>query len=677
MKKLWIVSVFTVVWMWMACSQPASKSVLSIDRKNLDTTVSPGTDFYQYANGGWLKNNPIPEAFGSWGSFNELRDQNNIKLHDLLEGAMKANAPKGTIKQKIGDFYASGMDSAGIEAAGLTPLAGEFARIDAIQSGSDLQDVIAHLHHYSMAPMFNFYSDQDAKNSNDVIAQATQGGLTLPERDYYFNMDDKSKSIRAEFLTHMKKMFTLMGQDSVTAEKNAQTVMNIETRLAKASMTVVEQRDPNATYHKMTIEEVSRLTPNFTWTKYLASVGLGEVQSLNVAQPEFFKEVNAMQTAVSLDDWKTYLRWHVINMAAPYLNQAFVEQNFKFNGTVLTGQRALQLRWKRVSNTVDQRIGMALGQLYVEKYFPPRAKAKANEMIGNLKAAMKDHIEKLEWMTDSTKAKAQKKLSTFAVKIGYPDQWRDYTGLEIDRGSYIINIMRADSFEFRRLMAKVGKPVDREDWGMTPPTVNASYNPGLNTITFPAGILQWPFFNPDADDAFNYGCMGAVIGHEITHGFDDEGRQYDAEGNLKDWWLPEDEKQFNLRAKLVEEQFNQFVAVDSLHVNGKLTLGENLADLAGLTIAYDAMKKSMEGKPAPAKIDGFTAEQRFFLAWAQIWRVNMRDQTLRLLVTTDPHAPGKFRVNGPFANMKQFQEAFGLSDNDPMIRPDSLRVVIW
>ncbi|MBX7150798.1 M13 family metallopeptidase [bacterium] len=677
MKRLWMLSMLAILWMWVACSQPMPKSGLSIDRKNLDTTVLPGTDFYQYANGGWLKNNPIPEAFGSWGSFNELRDQNNIKLHDLLDDAMKANAPKGTIKQKIGDFYASGMDSAGIEMVGLAPLAGEFARIDAIQSGTDLQDVIAHLHHYSLSPMFNFYSDQDAKNSNDVIAQATQGGLTLPERDYYFNADDKSKSIRAEFLTHMKKMFMLMGQDSVTAEKNAQTIMKIETRLAKASMTVVEQRDPNAIYHKMTVDEVSKLMPNFTWTKYLASVGLGDVQSLNVAQPEFFKELNTMQTAVSLDDWKTYLRWHVINMAAPYLGHAFVEQNFKFNGSVLTGQRALQLRWKRVSNTTDQRIGMALGQLYTEKYFPPRAKAKAKEMIDNLKLAMKDHIEKLQWMTDSTKVKALKKLSTFAVKVGYPDKWRDYTGLDIDRGPYILNIMRADSFEFRRLMAKVGKPVDREDWGMTPPTVNASYNPGLNTITFPAGILQWPFFNPDADDAFNYGCMGAVIGHEVTHGFDDEGRQYDADGNLKDWWLPEDEKQFNRRAKLVEEQFNQFVAVDSLHVNGKLTLGENLADLAGLTIAYDAMKKSMEGKPAPPKIDGFTAEQRFFLAWAQIWRVNMRDQTMRLLVTTDPHAPGKFRVNGPFSNMKQFKEAFGLSDSDPMVRPDSLRVIIW
>ncbi|HMV25261.1 MAG TPA: M13 family metallopeptidase [bacterium] len=649
----------------------------TIEAENLDTTVAPCNDFYQYANGGWLKNNPIPAAFSRWGSFNELADFNTTALRGLLETAANdKNAQKGSNQQKIGDFYYTGMDSAGIEAAGLKPLASEFARIDGIKDVKDLAVVLSYYHQFAMDPAFNVFVGQDDKNSTMMIANAYQGGLGLPDRDYYTKTDEKSKTIRSAYEKYIAKLLMLSGIDEKSSVKAASAIMGIETQLAKASMTRVEQRDPNAVYHKMTVEELEKTAPNFMWKTYFESLGLAAMKDLNVGQPHFFKELSGMIKSVSIADWKSYLRFHVLNYAAPYMSSDFVNASFEFQGKTLTGQKEMQPRWKRVSNVTDQSLGDALGQVYVEKYFPPASKKKALAMVNNVKEAFRDRLMKLSWMSDSTRQKALAKLNTFVVKIGYPDKWKDYSTLEIDRQSYLGNVMRAQQFESKRLLAQVGQPVDRNRWGMTPPTVNAYYNTGMNEIVFPAGILQYPFFNPDADDAFNYGSMGAVIGHEITHGFDDQGSQYDAEGNLKNWWSQEDRKQFESRADRVVKQFDGFVAIDSMHVNGKLTLGENIADLGGLSIAYDAMIKAQNGK-TPPKIGGFTAEQRFFLAWAQIWRTNIRDERLRLMINTDPHSPGKFRVNGPLENMPEFYKAFGCKESDGMVKTDSNRAQIW
>ena len=453
--------------------------------------------------------------------------------------------------------------------------------------------------------------------------------------------------------------------------------MEMETELAKASMTRLQQRDPNATYHKMTLEDLSGLTPAFSWEQYFQEIGLSKPGSLNVGQPDFFKALNQLIADRSINDWKTYLRWHLIRAASPMLNGAFVNESFRFNGTVMTGAKELRPRWKRALSSVNEGLGEALGILYVKKYFSPEAKARALEMVNNIREAFRERIKSRQWMSEGTRIKALGKLEAFKVKIGYPEKWRSYAGLEIDRGPYVLNAMRADSFEFKRLLAKIGQPVEPTEWGMTPPTVNAYYNPTMNEIVFPAGILQPPFFDPNADDAVNYGGMGAVIAHEITHGFDDQGSQFDAKGNLTDWWLPQDKNSFTARTTYVEKQYDEFVALDTLRVNGKLTLGENIADLGGLTIAYAGLKKSMQGKPAAEKIDGFSPEQRFFLAWAQMWRANHRPEELRRRLILDVHSPGKFRTVGPIVNMAEFYEAFPVNPGEPMFREEKLRAKIW
>ncbi|MDX5481610.1 MAG: M13 family metallopeptidase [Hymenobacteraceae bacterium] len=648
-----------------------------LDLANMDTTVSACADFYQFANGGWAKNNPIPASESRWGAFNELAEKNNAVLRELLtEASSNTTAAKGTATQMVGEFYAAGMDSVAINRAGITPIKPELDRIAAVKSRDELLRTVADLKTKGISGYFGMYVSQDDKVSTQYALQAGQGGLGLPDRDYYLKDDDRSRNIRSEYLKHLQNTFQLLGDDAATAQRKAQRVMAMETQLARASMTRVERRDPYATYNKMTIQEFARQNPNLNVTQLLTGMGAQAAKEIIIGQPKFFTELNAMLNKTPLDDWKTYTQWHLVRTMAPYLSQDFVQENFNFYGKVLSGAKEMQPRWKRVLRATDAAMGEALGQLYVQKTFSPEAKQKAMEMVNNLQEAFKEHVRDLEWMSEDTKRQALQKLEAFAVKIGYPDKWEDYKGLDISRDSYAANVMRASEFAFRDNIGKIGQPVDREEWFMSPPTVNAYYNPSMNEIVFPAGILQPPFFDPRADDAVNYGGMGAVIGHELTHGFDDQGAKYDFEGNLKDWWTKEDLQQFNQRADAVADQYNQYTVLDNLHVNGRLTLGENIADIGGLNIAYTALQKALENKN-PGKIAGLTPEQRFFLAWAQIWRVNARDEYLNQQILTDPHSPGRFRTNGPVSNMPEFYQAFGCDQGDPMVRAEENRVKIW
>ncbi|MBI3538801.1 MAG: M13 family metallopeptidase, partial [Candidatus Eisenbacteria bacterium] len=633
-----------------------------IDPANMDTSVKPGDDFYRYANGKWLESNPIPATESRWGSFSEVLERNYAVLHEILDATSKqTGAKKGSAEQLAGDLYASAMDSARAEADGVKPLADEFERIAAIKTAADLPAAISRSQTMGERVPFVLFAQQDAKASTEVRLQLVQGGLGLPDRDYYTKTDDASKKLRDQYVAYVAKLFTLLGDDATTAAAEANTVLAFETQLANASMTRVQRRDPEATYHKMTFDEVVALTPNIPWARMFDDMAIKDRGAIIVGMPDFMKQVNTMMTATPVADWKTYLRFHVINGAASELSSAFVNASFDFHGRVLTGTTENQPRWKRALRTVDGGVGEALGQLYVAKTFGPEAKARAKAMVDNLRAELRDRLSHLEWMSDATRQQAVKKLDAFTVKIGYPDVWRDYSALTIDRGALVLNEKRIAAFEWNRNIAKLGKPVDRKEWGMTPPTVNAYYNPRMNEIVFPAGILQPPFFDAGADDAVNYGGIGAVIGHEMTHGFDDQGRKSDADGNLKDWWQTEDADKYKARSLMVEKQYDGYVAIDSMHVNGKLTLGENTADLGGLSVAYGALQKALAGKPR-TKIDGFTPEQRFFLSYAQIWRSNTRPEALKLRINTDPHSPGRFRCIGPLSNMKEFQDAFGIKD---------------
>ncbi|WP_202915835.1 M13 family metallopeptidase [Pontibacter pamirensis] len=648
-----------------------------LDLANMDTTVDPCTDFYQYANGGWVKNNPIPASESRWGSFNELTERNNAVLRELLaEAASNTVAPKGSATQLVGDFYAAGLDSVAANEAGITPIQPELDRIAAANSTAELINSVAELKTKGISGFFSMYVSQDDKVSTKYALQAGQGGLGLPDRDYYLKDDDRSNTIRTEYVNHLQNMFQLMGNAAGVAQQKAQTVMNIETKLAQASRARVDLRDPYANYNKMTVQEFTNQNPNLKVSQLLEGMGAQAAEEIIIGQPDFFKELNTMLKSVPLEDWKTYAQWHVARTMAPYLSHDFVQENFNFYGKVLSGAKEMQPRWKRVLRATDSALGEALGQLYVQETFSPEAKQKAIKMVDNLQEAFREHVRDLDWMSEETKARALQKLGAFAVKIGYPDDWEDYQGLDISRDSYAADVMRASQYAFRDNIGKIGQPINREEWFMSPPTVNAYYNPSMNEIVFPAGILQPPFFDPQADDAVNYGGMGAVIGHELTHGFDDQGAKYDFEGNLKDWWSEVDLEQFSARATAVADQYDQYTVLDNLHVNGKLTLGENIADIGGLNIAYTALQKSLE-QNNPGKIAGFTPEQRFFLAWAQIWRVNMRDEAQNQQILTDPHSPGRFRTNGPVSNMPQFYEAFGCDQGDQMVRNEENRIKIW
>ncbi len=656
--------------------QPAP-AVSTFDRTSLDTTCAPCRDFFQFANGNWVRRTEIPAAFPSWGSFNELTVRNLDVLHGILDAAVHdTTAAPGTNRRKLGVFYASCMDSAGAEAAGIRPLQAELDRIAQIGSVRDLAAEVARVHRVGGAVLFTFSVDQDRKHSSEMIAQAGQGGLGLPDRDYYTKSDTAAERLKHAYTSHVARSVELLGSEPAAARQAADQVMAIETALATASMTRVERRDPNATYHKLTLAELETLMPGFAWGDYLRGMGAPPIADLNVLQPAFFKAANTLLTAQPLDAWRSYLRWHLIDRAAPWLSTAFANEDFRFQ-QLLTGVKEQQPRWRRCVQVSDRFLGEALGQAYVAQTFSPEAKRRALEMVHNLEAVMQDRLHRLAWMSDATREQALGKLATYGNKIGYPDRWRDYGALKVEPGAFIANVRRATEFDTDRRLAKIGQPVDRGEWGMTPPTVNAYYRGVMNEIVFPAGILQPPFFDPKADDAMNYGGMGAVIGHELTHGFDDEGRKYDAQGNLRDWWTKEDADRFTTQANLVVDQFSSYVAVDSLHVNGRLTLGENLADLNGLRIGYAAFERALAARPRPPLLDGFTPEQRFFLGWAQIWRGRTRDEYARLLVAVDPHSPPRWRVNGPLSNMTEFARAFRCQAGDAMVRADSLRPRIW
>ena len=645
----------------------------AFDLTRMDKNALACDDFFQFANGTWVRNTEIPSDRSRYGSFDILRENNVNSLQAILNDAVKnTKAKPGSNEQLIRDMYASCMDEAAIEAAGTKPLEPFFKQIDRINDPASLQKTIAQMHSQGVGAVFGFGTSIDAKNNKLYIAGTRQGGFNLPNRDYYF--DDKFKDVRDKFVTHVSNMFVLLGKDRAQADADAQAVLRVQTRLAKASKSPVELRDPDKNYNKLTPADLQKLTPDFDWNAYFAARGATNVKEINVGQPKFFENFNDMLKDVPLNDWKVYLGWMVLNDAAPYLPKRFVDENFDFFSRTLRGIKEQQPRWKRCVNVVDSTVGEALGAEYVKKAFTPDAKRRMNELIDNLFAAYRERLEQLDWMSPETKEKALAKLATYKRKIGYNEKPRGYAGLKIDGKSYFGNVRSSAQFEIARSLRDMGNPVDRTRWGFSPPTVNASYNPLYNEITFPAGILQPPFFNFEADDAINYGAIGAVIGHEITHGFDDSGSKFDAEGNLKSWWTPEDRKRFEEKASCVSKQFSGYEVLPGTFIKGDLTLGENIADLGGLTMAYNAFKKAQAKKPQQT-IDGFTPEQRFFLGYAQIWAEKSTPETMKLLVQTDPHANPRFRVNGPLSNMPMFAEAFGCKVGDRMMRGD--RCQIW
>ena len=645
------------------------------DLTRMDNSAEACTDFFQYANGTWLKNTEIPAAYSRWGSFNVLAENNRDILKKVVDEAAKMKAKKGSDTQLIGDFYSSCMDEAAIEKAGAKPLNPYFKQIDKIKTKQDLLNQIAMMHNMGIPALFGFYGGTDLKNSSMVIANATQGGLSLPNREYYTKDDAKSVEIREKFVEYMTNMFQLLGDSPAEAAANAKTVMDIQMQLARNSLAPVDLRNPDNRYNKMSLMEAQEISPNISWKTYMMTRGVPSVSEINIGQPKFFKTVHQMLDYTPINDWKTYLRWMLINDAAPNLSKKFETENFNFYSKYLSGTKEQQPRWRKCVQATDGSLGEALGQEFVKRAFKPEAKERMDELISNLFAAMKERINNLEWMSDTTKKEAQVKLSTFKRKIGYPDVLRGYKGLSINGKSYFDNVENSGTFQIKRNLQDIGKPVDRTRWGMTPPTVNAYYSPPLNEIVFPAGILQPPFFNFAADDAINYGAIGGVIGHEISHGFDDQGSKFDAEGNLKSWWTDEDRAKFDERANCVVKQFDKYEVQPGLFMNGKLTLGENIGDLGGLAVAYTAFQKSMEGKTRAEKIDGFTPEQRFFLGWAQVWAAKATAEAERSQVLGGPHALPRWRINGPLSNMPQFAQAFNCKEDKPMVKSDLC--VIW
>lgn len=678
--KIPILSIFTCCVLLsfnQASSQKKSKQIHKeyIDRSNMDFSIKPGDNFYLYANGNWIKNNPVPPSKTRWGSFDVLRLNSSERLRELAEAAA-ANPTKDSIYQRVGDFYASGMDTVAIDKLGYDPIRPELEKLAAITDKQEALNEIASIRTigYS-APLFRFDVGQDDKNVNQYIPQLSQGGTTLPDRDYYLKNDPRSKNIRAAYLSFMTDMFKMTGTGEAEAAKKAQSILDLETGLAKLQMSRVEMRDPQKTYHKFSLSDFSKETPGMDWKNLLEAMKVANADSLTVNNPDFFKGADALFTAVPLDTWKSYLQWQVIKSAAPVLSSAFVKREFEFN-KVLSGQKEITPRWQTMTTTLDRSLGELIGQLYVAKYFTEASKQRMLALVKNVQQTFADRIQRLTWMSDSTKQQALIKLHAIVNKIGFPDKWETYPGVVIRRDDYFGNAKSIAEFRYNKMVNHMGKPVDKTIWGMTPPTINAYYNPANNEIAFPAGILQYPFYDFGADDAINYGGAAAVIGHEMTHGFDDQGRQFDANGNLKDWWTNQDADKFKALAQKVVNQYDAFTVNDSLHVNGNLTLGENLADLGGLNIAYEAFKKTPEGK-SDKKIDGFTPDQRFFLSWAQVWRSNTLPEYASQLLLTDPHSPGMYRCNAPISNMDSWYQAFDVKPGDKMYKPEADRIKIW
>jgi putative endopeptidase len=655
-------------------AQPATPnaSMVRFDVKAMDKAADPCKDFYQYACGNWIKSNPIPADQARWGRFNELDERNKQALREILDEAAKPDAGRDGVTRQIGDYYAACMDEKGIDARGLAPLAAEFDRIRQLSDKAQLAEEIAHLHRIGVGSLFEFGSGQDFKDSTAVVAQLDQGGLGMPDRDYYLKDDPKSVELRQKYVAHVQRMFELAGRSPETAQAYAATVMRMETELAKGSLDRVSRRDPEKIYHPMKRADVVALSPAFQWEQYFTGTRAPQFQAIVLSFPDYFKALDKQIQGTSLEDWKVYLGWHLLHSEATLMPSAFLKENFDFYGKTLTGATEMRPRWKRCVDFTDNQLGEALGKKYVEKTFGAAGKERTLKMVHALEKALGEDIEKLPWMTAATKKEALVKLQAITNKIGYPDNWRDYSSVDIKRDDAVGNGFRADQFEFQRQLDKIGKPVDRLEWGMTPPTVNAYYDPQMNNINFPAGILQPPFFDNTMDDAVNFGGIGMVIGHELTHGFDDEGRQFDPKGNLQDWWTPVDAKEFQQRAACVDDEYSSFTVAPGVHINGKLTLGENTADNGGVRVALMALLNTI-GKDTK-KVDGFTPEQRFFLSFGQVWCSNEREESLRLQVATDPHSPPKFRVNGVVQNSPEFQKAFSCKAGQPMVKANVCRV---
>jgi len=661
-----------------ACSQTAQKEKeQDLNVNYINEEVDPGNNFYKFVNDGWVEDHPIPAEESRFGSFDLLGRKTKKKVRTILEETADQKHKTGSIEQKIGDFYRLGMDTQKIQKQGLTPLKEELARIEAIQTREDVQEQLIHFHNYRIGSFFGIFASPDAQNSDMNIAQLSQGGLGMSDRDYYVKDDKRSKEIRNAYRDYVTRIFQLAGDNEQEAKQATDIIMNLETRLAEASMTRLERRKPKKTYNKMKLEELENTYSNFDWRGYFKGLGIEVPSEMNVRQPEFFTEANTMINEVPVDKWKTYFRWNLLNSSTSYLTDEFVQADFDFYGKEMQGKEEMQDRWRRVLDVTNFALGDAVGKKFVEKHFPPEAKKRMVKLVENLKGAFAERIKELDWMSDETKEKALEKLEVMNKKIGYPDKWRDYSELTIGTESFFANVMASRKFQKQYQLDKIGKPVDEDEWFFPPQTVNAYYAPSMNEVCFPAGILQPPFFYLDGDDAVNYGAIGAVIGHEMTHGFDDQGRQYDKQGNLNDWWTKQDSKNFDERTQVLVEQFNQKTVLDTVHANGELTLGENIADLGGLSIAYTAFKNATADKNMPDKIDGYTPEQRFFLAWGRVWAQNIRDKEILRRTKEDVHSLGVHRVNGPIANIDAWYEAFNVEKVNSIYIPEDQRAKIW
>ncbi|RMF57127.1 MAG: M13 family peptidase, partial [Calditrichaeota bacterium] len=645
-----VLSTFVMLTLFLSACQKKPRS--GVELANFDKSVRPQDNFYEYVNGTWLKKIEIPADKSNYGAFTELFDEAEKNLRKIIEdAAKKPNKEEGSDEQKVGDFYLSYMDTALVEEAGLKPLESDLARIQSVKSRKDLVQLMGYLQEIGVQRPISFFVNQDAKKSDQYIGYLNQSGLGLPDRDYYLNESEKFKTIREKYVKYIEKIFTLAGQPDPAAK--AKRIMEIETEIAHNHWTRVQNRDRDKTYNKYKVSELKKLAPSFDWPRFLDAAGVANAEAVVVRQPSYIKAFNSIFRLVSVDDWKTYYTWKLLNSSASLLTNDFVQANFDFYGKTLRGIKQIRPRWKRAVSAVNRSLGEVLGRIYVSKYFKPEAKQRMDQLVANLKAAFKERLEQLDWMSEETKKQALDKLAKFHTKIGYPSKWKDYSKLVVKPDELVGNVKRSNMVEYHRMIDKLGKPIDREEWFMTPQTVNAYYNPPMNEIVFPAAILQPPFFNPAADDAINYGGIGAVIGHEISHGFDDQGRKSDGDGNLREWWTKEDEQKFKERAQVMVDEYNAFTPIDSMHVNGRLTLGENIADLAGLTVAYHAYKMALNGKEAPV-LDGFTGDQRFFIGWAQVWRRKYRDDELRRRLLTDPHSPSQYRCIGVVSDTPEF-----------------------
>ena len=657
-----------------SADEPPKRTVF-FDKSGMDTTVKPGDDFFNYANGTWIKNTKIPPSESGWGSFYILYNDNIKNLHQILEATAKQDNSKGSKEQKVSDLYLSGMDTVTIDKLGYEPVKPLLAQIDSLKDNKQLLQFSADKFKSGGGFLLGFYVGPDDKNSNKNMAQFGQAGITLPNRDYYFKTDSASVKIRAAFVKYITTLFTLTGTDAATAAKNADVVLKLETEIAKSHSTPVELRDPVKNYNKFAVSEMQKQVPDLDLKDLFNRMGF-KTDTILVGQPKYYVALDNLLKSQPVDVWKTELKFASLDKSAGYLSKPFRQARFDFYNKTLYGQKQQKERWKNMVATVDDGLGELLGQLYVEKYFTPEAKKRMLDLVNNLQDVYGERIKKLDWMSDATKQKAIDKLHAFTKKIGYPDKWKNYDDVDVDKGAFYKNMKAISKHNYNEELKKIDKKVDKAEWGMTPPTVNAYYNPSFNEIVFPAGILQFPFFDKDADDAINYGGIGMVIGHEMTHGFDDQGSQYDKEGNLKMWWTKEDDTKFKAKTAAIATQYDAYTVLNGVHVNGKLTLGENIADNGGLAIAYEAFKRTKQGK-SNDKIDGFTPDQRFFLGFAQVWREKVSDESLRSQVSGDPHSPDMYRVNGPLANTDAWYKAFNIKPGDKLYKPDNQRTKIW